>query len=214
MKNQVTIPLFPLGVVLLPGTILPLHIFEERYKIMIGKCLTEDREFGVVYSEESETREKGCTARILKVLKRYEDGRMDIVTQGSKRFVIHNVYEDKPYLQAEVAYFDDATEEKGEEIDELIRDGIELLRQWDSMTGKHEDYTPLLKLDNKIISFWISNSTGFTAAEKQRFLEMTSTSDRIKKSVGSLKKIVKQMKVTEQIKKIIGGNGDPRKTET
>ena len=214
MDHQVTIPLFPLGVVLLPGTVLPLHIFEDRYKIMIGECLTEDKEFGVVYSEGGETKERGCTAKILKVLKRYEDGRLDIVTQGSKRFVIHDLYEDKPYLQAEVAYFDDAAEEKREEIDELISDGIELLKQLDSMTGKREDYTPLLKLDRKIISFWISNSTGFTMDEKQRFLEMTSTSDRINKSVGSLKKIVERMKVTQEFRKIIGGNGDPRKTET
>jgi len=211
MRPQAEIPLFPLGVVLLPETILPLHIFEERYKIMIGECLTEDREFGVVCSESSEIRKIGCTARIERVLKRYEDGRMDIVTRGGRRFVIHHIYDDRPYLQAEVTYFDDAAEEKTAEIDELIREGIDLMAQLDAMTGKREDYAPLLESDHKNVSFWISNGAGFTTHEKQRFLEMTSTSGRIKKSVSSLKKMVNRIQVTREIEKVIGGNGNFRK---
>ena len=212
MRSQVKIPLFPLGVVLLPETILPLHIFEERYKVMIGECVAEDREFGVVYLEGSEIKKIGCTARIVKVLKRYEDGKMDILTRGGRRFVIHNIYDDRPYLRAEVSYFDDAAEEESGEVDELIRKGIEILTRIDSMTGNQEDYVPLLKLDHKSVSFLISNSAGFTSDEKQRFLEMTSTSGRIEKSVGSLKKIVERMKITQEIERIIGGNGDFRES--
>lgn len=212
MRSQVMIPLFPLGVVLLPETILPLHIFEERYKVMIGECLAQDTEFGIVYLEGSEIKKIGCTARIVRVLKRYEYGKMDIITRGSKRFVIHNIYDDRPYLQAEVSYFDDAAEEETGEIDAVIRKGIEILTRIDSMMGKREDYVPLLKLDHKSVSFLISNNAGFTHDEKQRFLEMTSTSGRIEKGVASLKKIVERMKITQEIERIIGGNGDFRKS--
>jgi ATP-dependent Lon protease len=81
------------------------------------------------------------------------------------------------------------------------------------MTGKREDYTPLLEFDHKIISFWISNSTGFTVDEKQKFLEMTSTTDRLKQSVSLLKKVVDRMKVTREIERVIGGNGNLRKLD-
>jgi Lon protease-like protein len=82
MPVEIIIPLFPLGVVLLPEMILPLHIFEERYKTMIGQCLDQDEEFGIVYFNGKKMEEVGCTARILKVLKRYDDGRMDICHFG------------------------------------------------------------------------------------------------------------------------------------
>ena len=175
---------------------------------MIGECVAEDREFGVVYLEGSEIKKIGCTARIVKVQKRYEDGKMDILTRGGRRFVIHNIYDDRPYLRAEVSYFDDAAEEETGENDELIRKGIEILTRIDSMTGKREDYVPLLKLDHKSVSFLIANSAGFTNDEKQRFLEMTSTSERLEKSVASLEKIVQRTRITLKIKEIIGGNGD------
>ena len=211
MRPSKKIPLFPLGVVLFPGTVLPLHIFEDRYKIMIGECLAENREFGVVYSESNEIKKIGCTARIERVLERYEDGRMDIVTRGGRRFMIHMISDDRPYLQAQVAYFHDGVEEESEEIVGLISRGIALLEQLDSLMGKRKDYDEILKLDHRTISFWISNSTGFTADEKQRFLEMTSTSGRIRKSVGSLERVVKRMRTNQEIKRLIGGNGNFRK---
>ncbi len=207
MQPQVRIPIFPLEVVLLPGMILPLHIFEERYKIMIGECLTDYSEFGVVCCESSNMKNKGCSARIERVLKRYDDGRMDIATRGVRRFMIHSTSDDRPYLQAVVTYFDDAVEDETEEIDELIEEGVKLLGQLDAMAGNGEDYAPLFELDHKAISFWISNSTGFTLDDKQQYLEMTSTSGRIRKSVSSLKKIVARMKGAQEVERIIRGNG-------
>ena len=82
MTGHHIIPLFPLGVVLLPQMELPLHIFEERYKVMINECLEQEREFGVVHYDGTDIRSIGCTAKILGVVKHYEDGRMDIVTRG------------------------------------------------------------------------------------------------------------------------------------
>ena len=211
MYSEVTIPLFPLEVVLMPSMSLPLHIFEERYKLMIAECLEQRKEFGVVYQRSSEMKTIGCTARILKILRRFDDGRLDIITQGVSRFTIERIQEDKAYLQAEVTYFDDETQETSYETKILIRDGVKLLEKLDAITGKKRDYMRLSQLDPKTISFVLSHGDGFTPEEKQRFLEMTSTSQRISQSVNSLKILVEKQVYLQEVKKIIDGNGDARK---
>ena len=108
MTERVTIPLFPLGLVLLPDMRLPLHIFEERYKRMISECLAEDRPFGIVLFDGPSIRSVGCMARITEVMKRYDDGRMDIMTRGGERFVIQELIEDQDYMEARVFVFDDS----------------------------------------------------------------------------------------------------------
>ena len=208
MAPETTIPLFPLGVVLLPAMVLPLHIFEERYKIMIGECLEQNREFGIVYSDQEEIRKKGCTAKVVEVLRRYDDGRMDILTRGVKRFLIEDIIDEKPYLQARVAYFDDAVEEKSEELAALVNDGIKLLQELDILTGKRTDYNSVLELDPKIISFLLAYNDEFTPGEKQKFLAMTSTRQRLIESADALRKMVERFKRELVIKKIIGGNGN------
>ena len=207
MVGETTIPLFPLEVVLMPSMPLPLHIFEERYKLMIGECLEQKREFGVVYQKGGDIKKIGCTARIVQVLRRFDDGRLDIMTQGVERFAIESIYEDKPYLQAEVIYFDDKRE-KG--ADNFISEGIKLLEQLNVMTGKKRDYRSLSRMDGKTISFAICYNDVFTMEEKQSFLEMTSTSERIRKGVDSLRKAVELMQITEEIRRIAGGNGNLR----
>src|SRR5258708_16098924 len=93
------IPLFPLDVVLFPGTPLPLHIFEPRYKEMIGECLAQQRTFGVVRALEEGLAEVGCTAEIVTVVKEYPDGRLDIVTEGRTRFELLVLNQQRPFLQ-------------------------------------------------------------------------------------------------------------------
>ena len=208
MVGEATIPLFPLEVVLMPSMPLPLHIFEERYKLMIGECLEQIREFGVVYQKAGDMKKNGCTANIVRVLKRFDDGRLDIMTQGVNRFVIESINEDKPYLQAEVIYYDDEREERA---DNLIADGIKLLEQLDVMTGKKRDYRSLSRMDHKTISFVIAYNEVFSMEEKQSFLEMRSTSERITKGVESLRKVVEVLQITEEAKRIAGGNGNFKK---
>ena len=208
MVGEATIPLFPLEVVLMPSMPLPLHIFEERYKLMIGECLEQIREFGVVYQKAGDMKKNGCTANIVRVLKRFDDGRLDIMTQGVNRFVIESINEDKPYLQAEVIYYDDEREERA---DNLIADGIKLLEQLDVMTGKKRDYRSLSRMDHKTISFVFAYNEVFSMEEKQSFLEMRSTSERITKTVESLRKVVEVLQITEEAKRIAGGNGNFKK---
>jgi Lon protease-like protein len=101
------IPLFPLQLVVFPRTHLPLHIFEERYKEMVGDAIRDGSEFGIVLAKEEGVLNAGCTVMVEKVLEMYPDGRMDILTCGQRRFEIVSLNEDKTYLQGEVEFFDD-----------------------------------------------------------------------------------------------------------
>ncbi|UCF92297.1 MAG: LON peptidase substrate-binding domain-containing protein [Desulfobacterales bacterium] len=208
MQAPSTIPLFPLGVVLMPHMPLPLHIFEERYKTMIGECLAENKEFGVVYFNGKEIGKVGCTAQIVEVLKRYENGEMDIVTVGNTRFFIKELYDAKPYLEASVVYFDDRAEEESEALATLARQGLTSLKELNRVTGGIRDYGPPEALGLKRISFLIAGIEGFTPAEKQRLLEMTSTRRRLESGVRSLRQVFQRALLTQEIQGLIGGNGN------
>ena len=101
------IPLFPLNVVVFPRTRLPLHIFEERYKEMVGDAIRDESEFGIVLAKDDGIVNAGCTVAVEKVLEMYPDGRMDILASGRRRFEIASLNEEKSYLQGEVRFFDD-----------------------------------------------------------------------------------------------------------
>jgi len=101
------IPLFPLQVVVFPRTRLPLHIFEERYKQMVGDAIRENSEFGIVLAKDEGIVNAGCTVSVEKVVHVYPDGRMDILTRGVKRFEIESLDEELEFLRANVNFFDD-----------------------------------------------------------------------------------------------------------
>lgn len=101
------IPLFPLDTVLFPGAALPLHIFEPRYREMIGECLAEEKQFGVVRGEADQMAFIGCMARIVRVVEAYPDGRMDILCEGMQRFEIDGLDDSREFLQADVEFFAD-----------------------------------------------------------------------------------------------------------
>lgn len=101
------VPLFPLRVVVFPRTPLPLHIFEERYKEMVGEAIRGNTEFGIVLAKDDGIVNAGCTVTVEKVEKQYPDGRLDILTRGIRRFEILELNEEKSYLRGEVEFFDD-----------------------------------------------------------------------------------------------------------
>ncbi|HLJ48328.1 MAG TPA: LON peptidase substrate-binding domain-containing protein [Bryobacteraceae bacterium] len=119
--EQQLLPLFPLSVVLFPRTPLPLHIFEERYKEMIGEAIQAHGEVGIVLAGEKGIVNTGCTAIIEKVLKTYPDGRMDILAVGRRRFEILMLNDEKSYLRGAVEFFDD---EEFETIPPGVRDRV------------------------------------------------------------------------------------------
>jgi len=101
------LPLFPLDVVLFPGVPLPLHIFEPRYKEMIAECLEQKRPFGIVRASQGGVASLGCTAEIVSVEKRYDDGRLDILARGVRRFEVIEVNQERSFLQAEISLVED-----------------------------------------------------------------------------------------------------------
>ncbi len=203
-----TIPLFPLGVVLLPHLHMPLHIFEERYKLMIKECLAQRSEFGIVFFSGEKLMSYGCTAKIIKVLKRYEDGRSDIMTLGQRRFAINEIYDRRPYLQAHVTFFDDQDDTDLKICRDLAAKGIDLLRQYNEISGQEDEIHLSDPGDVKSISFEIAGCNGFDLEEKQKLLEMTSTYERLRKCVESLGTILERVKLSNEISKIISGNGN------
>jgi Lon protease-like protein len=102
-----TIGLFPLPLVLLPTEQVPLHIFEDRYQELIGECLDEDREFGLVYADDDGIRQIGTRARVLDVLARFEDGRMNIVVEGRDRFRLLELTSGRSFQTGDVEPVDD-----------------------------------------------------------------------------------------------------------
>jgi hypothetical protein len=101
------LPLFPLNIVALPGTLVPLHIFEERYKTMVGACERNGAEFGIVLARDGGIVNAGCTVIVDTVLERYPDGRFDILTRGQRRFEILSIDQELDWLRGEVEFFDD-----------------------------------------------------------------------------------------------------------
>src|SRR5271166_4997438 len=108
------LPLFPLQVVLLPGAELPLHIFEDRYKEMIGEVIRDRLEFGVILANEKGIVNTGCTAFIDKVLREYPDGRLDILARGRRRFEIMRLNDERAFLRGSVEFFDDFSDDAEE----------------------------------------------------------------------------------------------------
>jgi Lon protease-like protein len=106
------LPLFPLSFVLLPAMPLPLHVFEERYKEMMSDIVEGSGEFGVVLAKDDGIVNIGCSAVVDRVMNRYDDGRLDLLALGQRRFRIASLDQDKAYLRAEVEYFNDESAER------------------------------------------------------------------------------------------------------
>jgi Lon protease-like protein len=207
MEKTETLPLFPLGLVLFPGMLLPLHIFEERYKLMIAECLEQKKNFGIVYYNGEKFCNIGCSARVNRVIQKYDDGRMDILTEGMQRFQVENTSSLRPYLEAEVKYFDDQYETDFDGMEALIEQGTDLLREIMKLASEEIEVPKLNQLDPKVLSFLIASVSGFSLEEKQFFLELINTRERMEKSVKSLQKITERLIMTKDIEKIIQGNG-------
>lgn len=208
MADLHKIPLFPLGLVMLPDMHLPLHIFEERYKQMIAMCLASDTAFGIVLFDGQAIRQVGCMARITQVVKRYDDGRMDILTRGGARFVIKALIEEQAYMEARVRFFDDVLEDPaGDRLAAEVASALELVQE-----AVGDDIRPTAPdggVDPKQLAYAIAALEGFSPVERQRFLEMTVPSERLQRCVQALSRIVTRNRLTREIRQMIGGNGSP-----
>jgi len=195
------LPLFPLDVVLFPGTPLPLHIFEPRYKEMIGECLNQKQLFGVIRAQESSLADVGCTAEILAVTKTYEDGRMDIVAQGRQRFELLEVNQERPFLRGEILYVEDEPEKPTAE--ERAR-AIELHRQILALASAQQD---IPEVEDSPLSYQLAGSLPLDLDFKQNLLGLRSEARRIQIVIEYFECILPNLRRAVQIRHKAGGNG-------
>lgn len=202
------IPLFPLNVVLMPGAPMPLHIFEDRYKQMVDECLEDESEFGMVLADDSGTREVGCTARIVEMVERYDDGRMLILVEGSRRFKLNNVLTGKPYYVGEIEYLED--EESGEEITDLAEECVALLeRVVEAATEGSVDIE--IESPYRNLSFAIAGRIEFELETRQQILELPTEKKRLEKVKELLSSAADRLERERQSREKAQANGHLRK---
>lgn len=195
------LPIFPLEVVLFPGAPLPLHIFEPRYKEMIAECLDEKKLFGMVRARENAVSEVGCSAVILNVIKRYDDGRLDISSEGRQRFAIVGLNHDRPFLQAEVTWFDD--EEAALPSDKDTETAIEMHEQLFHVLGQDPEVDP----GKTPVSFQLASQLPVDLDFKQALLEMKSESERIETLIEYYRATIPKVEKTLRARERASGNG-------
>jgi Lon protease-like protein len=195
------IPLFPLDVVLLPSTPLPLHIFEPRYKEMIAECLAQNRIFGVVRALEQGLAEVGCTAEIVTVVKEYPDGRLDLVAEGRNRFEIVAVNQDRSFLQGEVLMIDD---EPGSPPQQDAARAVQLHSELLAVAGAEQD---LSAADPALLSFYLAGSLPLDLDFKQKLLSLRSEAERLSSLITYLETIIPNLHRAARAREKAGGNG-------
>ncbi len=178
------LPIFPLELVLFPGVPLPLHIFEPRYKEMIAECLELKKTFGVVRASSEGVADIGCTAEILQVTKKYDDGRMDILIRGVDRFEVLQVNEDRSFLQAEITLIQD---EPGRPARPVVEQAVRLHAEIANLAGT--DVTgPEEGASN--LSFLLAGSLPLDLDFKQKLLVTLSEAQRLEAVVGYLEAVL------------------------
>ena len=199
MKSLV--PLFPLEVVLFPDVPLPLHIFEPRYKEMIGECLAQEKPFGIVLAQDKGVASVGCTAEIVAVTKKYDDGRMDIVTEGRKRFEVLEVNQERDFLRADVIFFEDDPDKASQEE---VADAVRLHRDILSLTGAQQS---LPDADDARLSFHLAGSLPLDLEFKQTLLSLRSEAKRIQAITTYFDAILPRLRRAVHVRQKAGGNG-------
>jgi Lon protease-like protein len=165
--------LFPLGMVLLPTERVPLHIFELRYQELIGECLTDGREFGLVLADDDGVRDLGTRARVTDVLERFDDGRLNIVVEGRERFRILRRTEGRSFLTAEVEVVSD----DGPRAEQGVRErALELYR---ALGRAVETDVEEPDADSGVLSFELAARVDFGPERKQELLELRSEPERL-----------------------------------
>ena len=196
------LPLFPLDVVLLPGMEFSLHIFEPRYQEMITDCLVRKEVFGVVRIKEEGVANLGCTAEITNVVKKYDDGRMDILTHGRRRFEILEVDKARSFLRAEVMYLEDEPGEARAEEIELAR---KLHAEIMELAGAEAEGAA--SVDQTLLSFHLAGSLPLDLDFKQSLLSMNSEPERIQAVITCFETILPSLRRSVQARKKASGNG-------
>lgn len=198
------LPIFELPLVLLPGELLPLHIFEGRYKAMIGHCLETEEPFGVVFAdEESGPREVGCTATVTELLERAEDGRMNIVVSGSEPFRVLDRHDAPAWPAATVEPIDLESEPVEDDPDAAERAAAAFAELAREAADDPEEVAELDATDAYAIAARIT----LPAETKQALLEMRSERERIQTLARALEAVSSAVRRSRTIAEQAKSNG-------
>ncbi|HTD24578.1 MAG TPA: LON peptidase substrate-binding domain-containing protein [Terriglobales bacterium] len=196
------VPIFPLPLVLFPTIPLPLHIFEPRYKEMIAECLEQHAVFGIIHAKQEEMAEIGCTAKILDVIKRYDDGKLDILTQGLRRFEILRVNEERSFLRAEVSYFDDEDNDAGGDARKQL---LHLHKQLLALSGEQNPEIP--SEDSPALAFEVAARVPLDLEFKQSLLGIRSEAERVSTLIAYYEALIPKVSRALHIRTKAGSNG-------
>lgn len=185
------LPLFPLGIVALPGEALPLHLFEDRYKDLGARCIAEDREFGIVLVDTDGPRTVGCAVRVTEVLQEFDDGRLDILTRGTRPFRVIEEHHRHPYASASVEFLDDETEP-------LDHDAAAAVRQaYASLANQATDHEVAPADLMAASSYDLAASVEFAPEAKQQLLESRSENARLHQLLSLLRAALKRLEFAD-----------------
>lgn len=208
MPDQIPwLPLFPLEVVLFPGATLPLHIFEPRYRKLINDCLNHGTEFGVVLKQEERMAEVGCTATIKEIVKHYDDGRLDIITQGTRRFEILSENSEEEVLRAEVSFFDDEVAENPQELTRLSETVKAIYAKVVLAVAKPNLSVRLVEAKAPRLAFSIAEHLGLPLEVCQDLLSQRSETERLRELERYLAELLPKIERLQRAQRKVGGNG-------
>jgi Lon protease-like protein len=193
-------PLFPLGLVLLPGEVIPLHIFEERYKQMIGECLDEERDFGVLWLADDALKDVGCAARISQVLERFEDGRLNILVEGTTPFRLERRIGDMAYPAGDIELLED-TQDADEEALERTR------KTYGDLVEEVTDSRPEPETLAGLGAYGMAATVDINPAAKQVLLELRSEPARLEQLEALFTEALKRIRTAARVAEQASGNG-------
>ena len=197
-------PLFPLDLVLLPQELVPLHIFEERYKLMIGECLERQSEFGIVWLSDDELKDTGCAARVTQLLERMDDGRMNVLVQGTRPFLLQRRIDDLPYPAGDIELLDELDDgdpgDAGGEARSRYADLVE------RVTDSRPSDDDLAELD----AYGMAATLDFDLEAKQVLLELRSELGRLERLAELFEATFERLEHAERAAERARGNGRVR----
>jgi Lon protease-like protein len=197
-------PLFLLGIVALPGESVPLHVFEDRYRMMIEECMLGEREFGIVWSSDGELKPVGCACQIEETLERMDDGRLNILVRGTRPFRLLDRQDDLPYPAAVVEFLGDDDEEADLQAARSARELYkELVEEATDQTLKESE---LEELD----AYGMAATVEFGADAKQELLELRSENARLRLLALLLRAAMKRLELVERAQARARSNGKVR----
>ena len=197
-----SIGLFPLELVLLPGERVPLHIFEDRYRELIGECLAEDREFGLILETDDGLRDVGTKTAIVELIDTFDDGRMNVLVEGRERFRVVELTEGRTFLTAEI----ETLEDDGELPDEdEVDHAVDVFRRLVVVAEAEEVDEPAAP--SPALSFELASRVDFGHDLKQELLELRSERLRLSRLSELLEQAVAALAREREVRQRASGNG-------